>query len=157
MYILATLTAVQSTVRSIYMVQCVLHLLSSLQNRPVLMQNAQSNESNGFRLLLLSLACLGSFGRFVLKTRRMILLITPDLSFSIRGRQFRWRHSGRQRPPGSQTLFPSLCFQPLPTRPLFLYRCSYPWRARGDTANCTIIDHFSTFEPGLVAPFLYAA
>jgi outer membrane murein-binding lipoprotein Lpp len=25
------------------------------------------------------------------------------------------------------------------------------------TANCTIIDHFSAFEPGLVAPFLYAA
>jgi hypothetical protein len=81
MYILATLTANQSTVRSIYMVQCVLHLLSSLQNRPVLMQNAQSNESNGFRLLLLSLACLGSFGRFVVKTRRIILLSTPDLTF----------------------------------------------------------------------------
>ena len=26
-----------------------------------------------------------------------------------------------------------------------------------DTANCIIIDHFSAFEPGLVAPFLYAA
>jgi hypothetical protein len=25
------------------------------------------------------------------------------------------------------------------------------------TANCIIIDHFSAFEPGLVAPFLYAA
>ena len=25
------------------------------------------------------------------------------------------------------------------------------------TANCTIIDHFSAFELGLVAPFLYAA
>ena len=24
-------------------------------------------------------------------------------------------------------------------------------------ANCTIIDHFSAFESGLVAPFLYAA
>jgi hypothetical protein len=26
-----------------------------------------------------------------------------------------------------------------------------------NTANCIIIDHFSAFEPGLVAPFLYAA
>jgi hypothetical protein len=25
------------------------------------------------------------------------------------------------------------------------------------TANCRIVDHFSAFEPGLVAPFLYAA
>jgi hypothetical protein len=25
------------------------------------------------------------------------------------------------------------------------------------TANCIIIDHFSAFESGLVAPFLYAA
>jgi hypothetical protein len=25
------------------------------------------------------------------------------------------------------------------------------------TANCIMIDHFSAFEPGLVAPFLYAA
>jgi CRP-like cAMP-binding protein len=28
---------------------------------------------------------------------------------------------------------------------------------RYDTANCIIIDHFSAFESGLVAPFLYAA
>jgi hypothetical protein len=28
---------------------------------------------------------------------------------------------------------------------------------RNTTANCTIIDHFSAFESGLVAPFLYAA
>eukprot|EP01046_Picozoa_sp_COSAG06_P012902 COSAG06_NODE_770_length_12437_cov_27.452423_8_plen_129_part_00 len=26
-----------------------------------------------------------------------------------------------------------------------------------NTANCIMIDHFSAFEPGLVAPFLYAA
>jgi hypothetical protein len=36
-----------------------------------------------------------------------------------------------------------------------------PWlhhRVRAHiTANCIIIDHFSAFESGLVAPFLYAA
>jgi hypothetical protein len=30
-------------------------------------------------------------------------------------------------------------------------------RTRTFTANCIIIDHSSAFEPGLVAPFLYAA
>jgi hypothetical protein len=29
------------------------------------------------------------------------------------------------------------------------------WSVR--TANCIILDHSSAFEPGLVAPFLYAA
>ena len=28
---------------------------------------------------------------------------------------------------------------------------------RLNPANCIVIDHFSAFEPGLVAPFLYAA
>jgi hypothetical protein len=30
-------------------------------------------------------------------------------------------------------------------------------QATNITANCIMIDHFSAFEPGLVAPFLYAA
>ena len=45
------------------------------------------------------------------------------------------------------TLFVSLSFFAAPVRKRFA-----PF-----TANCRIIDHFSAFEPGLVAPFLYAA
>ena len=32
----------------------------------------------------------------------------------------------------------------------------WPFGYVSATANCIIIDHFSAFEPGLVAPFLYA-
>jgi hypothetical protein len=55
-------------------------------------------------------------------------------------------------------------------RPVFFSLCGWePWYAAPDaalgyeggaslgTANCKIIGHFSAFEPGLVAPFLYAA
>ena len=55
-------------------------------------------------------------------------------------------------------------------RPVFFSLCGWePWYAAPDaalgyeggaslgTANCIIIGHFSAFEPGLVAPFLYAA
>jgi hypothetical protein len=40
------------------------------------------------------------------------------------------------------------------------FRCGVRNRDGHDgecTANCIIIDHFSAFESGLVAPFLYAA
>ena len=36
-------------------------------------------------------------------------------------------------------------------------RFDTPMSSLRSTANCIIIDHFSAFESGLVAPFLYAA
>eukprot|EP01046_Picozoa_sp_COSAG06_P028363 COSAG06_NODE_2548_length_6692_cov_35.291066_8_plen_107_part_00 len=44
-----------------------------------------------------------------------------------------------------------------PPPPAVPSNCSDGAQGSHTTANCIIIDHFSTFEPGLVAPFLYAA
>jgi hypothetical protein len=56
--------------------------------------------------------------------------------------------------------YPSQCGDPGETPPFFeqiLVFKKRVWnRFRWFTANCIMVDHFSAFEPGLVAPFLYA-